>query len=228
MPEVSTPQEPAIIELGTEPPEPPEPGRRRRWSPHLAYALAALAGVALFASLAGEWATITQNLGPAIDQGEAVTGGIESIGGWGTGWVVGAVAVAASLGLSLFGPVPLRAAARAVGLAVTGALAGVLVALTTVVGQHGFPIWGFRPLLDIEVELGRGLYAGYAALVLLAAALWLARSAQSTYPAALAAPAAPATQPAEPAEPAAVAGPGEVTVARAEPVAYPDQRHEWR
>lgn len=236
-PPAPPPAEPAVVEWGS--------GRvggwaladgawwRRRfgwsrtpgWSRRLAWVLAGLGALALFGSLVGEWQVLHQDAADFAFPGEEsdperLALGIGSVLVWGTGWLVGGLLIAACAALALAGQPPLRSHARTVGLALAAVelvlLAGAAVALT----EESLYALG-QP--EIEISLGRGVYAAVASVVLLGGALFLAGPVPESSPAA---PAAAGEDTAGPPAPA-YQEPADLTVAPAEPFAHPDGHH-WR
>lgn len=199
--------------------------RGAAWWRRLAWVLAGLGALALFGSLVGEWQVLHQDAPDFAFPGEEsdperLALGIGSVLVWGTGWLVGGLLLAACAALALAGQPPLRSHARTVGLALAAVelvlLAGAAVALT----EESLYTLG-RP--EIEISLGRGVYAAVASVVLLGGALFLAGPVPESSPAA---PAAAGGDTAGPPAPA-YQEPADLTVAPAEPFAHPDGHH-WR
>jgi hypothetical protein len=124
-----------------------------------------------------------------------VTAGVAALGGLGTAYVIGVLALTSCLALVLFGSAPVQAHARIVGLALAGGIGVLLFATVAQIDQLGTPFngyieWGFPT--PPAVSTGRGLEAAFAAVGLSALALFLAGRFVPR--------AAPAGSPAAPAE----------------------------
>jgi hypothetical protein len=184
----------------------------------VARGIAGLGALALFGSLIGDWATTSFTQEESFTE-HYVTG--VSGSNWGVGWMMGVLAISAAVAMSLFGPVNLRVAGRVAGLSVAGAMLALLISASVDLGRRG-PFSGV-PLADYQIEstFEQGWYAGYLALALLGAALWLAPLASGS---------SSTTEPAagNPDGHRELAGPGDLTVGPAEPLAFPDDQHEWR
>lgn len=176
----------------------PEGSGRRGWRPRVDPGWARLLGgagaVAVFGSLIGEWQVtdLSELLPPGTGGEDDITelmAGVAEIGAWGAGWLVGVFALLAATAVALFAQPALRGPARAVGLAGAAALALVVTAAAAELSRESVAesaVFGFRglqPDTSLEVTLGRGLFAGYGGLLLLAAALWLLRSPAPAPPA---------------------------------------------
>jgi hypothetical protein len=210
----------------TEPAQPPEPavvewGSERRgvldrltgWQhPRLSWALAVLGAVAMFGSLIGEWQVIDD---PSIVTDAVVTDqfdvAIADTTVWGTGWLLGAMLLAICAGLGLAGQPAIRPYARTVGLVVAAVQLGILVAAAVNLSQDSVLLYDDE---TVEVTFGRGVYAAFASVLLIGAALYLARAP------------GPRTKPA--AEPARRTGPEDLVVGPAEPLVHPTDDHTWR
>lgn len=206
--------------------------RGAAWWRRLAWVLAGLGALALFGSLVGEWQVVHQEArglelpGEQSDP-EQVTFGVGAILVWGTGWLVGALLIAACCALALAGQPPVRRHARTIGLALAGVELGMLVAAAMELTQESLFV---VVRADLEISLGRGVYAAFASVVLLGGALFVAgqdsgsgpedtgsaSAAAAGWPPGSAGPPAPAYQ-----------EPADLTVAPAEPFAHPDGHH-WR
>lgn len=215
----------------------PERARTRSWwrrvaglrEPRTGWAVLVLGAASLFASLVGEWATTTIQYPDGSAQ-EWYVVGAGTVGNWGIGWMVGGFGLAVAVGMCLAGPSRHRTAARAAGLALAGALLLLMVAATIEIGDPdlapGGPLGAMTTMtvfgnfldLQIEVSLGRGLFAAYAALGLLAAVLWLSGGRPPA--------GAEATRP-DPSPPDDSSNP-DLTVGPAEPFVHPASDHEWR
>lgn len=193
--------------------------------PRIGWALGVLGAAALFASLVGEWATTTLRFGEG-DLEQAFVVGAGEAGNWGAVWMIGALAMTAVLGICLAGPAHQRGPARTAGLAMAGALLLLMVAATVEISSDGLAYDRLNIVtvdMETEVSLGRGLFAAFAALGLLAAALWLsvAPRAGADVP-----PGWPQPSP-QPWQPQPGQG-TDLTVQPAEPFIHPTGDHEWR
>jgi hypothetical protein len=197
----------------TQPTQPPEPavvewgGERtgvferltagRGWHPAVPWVLAGLGAVTMFGSLVGEW--------QLVDQGETLSFGLTYTLVWGIGWVIGGMLLAICGGLALTGQPSMRHHARTIGLAAAAVNLGILAAAAVNLDRESLFA---GPVEGVEVTLGRGVYAAFASVLLIGAAIYLAR----TQPTRLLRP-DPALLTAE--------GPSDLTVGPAEPVAHP-------
>ncbi|AEB47903.1 hypothetical protein [Micromonospora maris] len=131
--------------------------------------LVGLGVAATLASLLGEWVTVTL---PTGSERIELPSNVSEIGGLGVGYLVGMLMLGVSVALALRGTDNVRANARVAGLALAVGLVAVLVA-TAVALEDG----GGRAALaystedGFAVELGRGLVAAFAAVLLFAIAL---------------------------------------------------------
>ncbi|MFG1886352.1 hypothetical protein ACGFIR_00555 [Micromonospora sp. NPDC049051] len=146
-------------------------GRDRR----IPVLLAALGAVAALASMLGEWQVMTlPNAGPQGNTPLRVPGGVSDIGGFGVGYLVGLFALVCAVVLALRGTRPVRSNARLAGLALAGALLGLLVATAASLDEAGQRVFFYSTDDGFRVEYGRGLVMAFLACVLFAAALKLA------------------------------------------------------
>ncbi|MGC4806525.1 hypothetical protein [Micromonospora sp. DT233] len=173
------PDGPAVVEWGGPDPAPTERvgrslsglARDRR----LPLVPAGLGAAAAFASLVGEWMVMTvPNGGPEGSSTLRVPAGVTDIGGLGVGYLVGLLALAATLALALRGTPAVRRDARTAGLAVAVGLLGFLVATAFSLDDSGQRTFFYSPEEGFTVEYGRGLVMAFAAGALLATALHLA------------------------------------------------------
>jgi hypothetical protein len=146
-----------------------------RHDPRVVPVLAGLAAVAAFASLIGEWQVATVQVDPSGTR--QVTAGVAALGGFGTAYLIGVLALTSCLALVLFGSAPVRTHARIVGLALAGGLGVLLFATVAQIDQLGTPFngyieWGFAA--PPAASTGSGLEAAFAAAGLAALALLLA------------------------------------------------------
>jgi hypothetical protein len=236
--------EPTVVEWGAA-----RPGvldrlmRPRGWQPRVPWLLAGLGALALFGSLIAEW-QVTSLPGPGFSDEPAgredYAVGVVALGTWGVVWLVGATALAVCLAVTIAGQDPLRPTARTIGLAIAAVQVPVLVAASLDLARASamsavFGLVG-PGLPEFEVALGRGLFAAYAGVVLVGAALWLARPvpAPAVAPGSVPAPAGPGSVPGggaagevAPAGPDDD-GPADLAVAPAEPLTHPGDEREWR
>ncbi len=177
--------------------EPPGPGMLGRLlvpqtgtKPAMTAFLAGIAGTAAFvASLVMKWQRISvavdssSLLGRSSSDPTVITAGLGSIDVLGLVYLLGALALIAMLGSVLVRPdQALRLRMGAVGLGI--GIIAVLVAITLRLPETIFNLQGiFGGLSDIEqqemlsnsdVSYELGLFAGFAAIVLLIAGVWLA------------------------------------------------------
>ncbi|MEU7995570.1 hypothetical protein AB0B83_09555 [Micromonospora sp. NPDC049060] len=169
----------AVLEWGTA--QPDRPGRFGRTfsglgrDPRLPVLLAALGAVAALASMLGEWQVMTiPNGGPQGNTPLRVPGGVSDVGGFGVGYLVGLFALVCAVVLALRGTPAVRPNARLAGLAVAGALLGLLVAATASLDEAAQRVFFYSTDDGFQVEYGRGLVTAFLACALFAAALKLA------------------------------------------------------
>lgn len=185
-PGTTTPE--AVIEFGSQ----SGPDRSaRRWSvagfgraladDHRAVPLsAALGGVAAFASMVSEW-QVTAVDGAALGGGEIgrklLPADLADLGSFGAGYLAGLFLLVAAIVLTLFGPVAGRRYARLAGLGVGGTLLGLMLALTSVLGDQSRIVSRLYALelntSQLQVSYGRGLWCGLFTVVAALVALYL-------------------------------------------------------
>jgi hypothetical protein len=186
------PQQPidlgAVVEFGTEPEA--EPVRRRSVTGfgrelladrRLVPIGAALAAVAAFASLISEWQVTTVDAA-ALGNGElgdkTLPTDLADLGAFGGAYLTGLFLLVAAVVLTLFGPAEGRRYARLAGLGVGGALLGVLLSLTSLLGDQSRLFSRLYTLElnndQLKVAYGRGLWCALIAVVLAIGALYLA------------------------------------------------------
>lgn len=180
---------PPIIEFGSEPAS--TPGRRRRSlsgfgrevlaDRRLVPIGAALAAIAAFASLISEWQVTTVDAA-ALGNGElgdkVLPTDLADLGAFGGAYLTGLFLLVAAIVLTLFGPAAGRRYARLAGLGVGGALLGVVLSLTSLLGDQSRLFSRLYTLElnsdQLKVAYGRGLWCALIAVVLALAALYLA------------------------------------------------------
>jgi hypothetical protein len=211
---VTQPPEPTVIEWGSQP-----RGRLSQlasWQhPRLSWTLAGLGAMAMFGSLIGEWQVVRDPaaIGLDVEEGrEVITLGIGLTLVWGPAWLIGAMLLAVCGGLALAGQPSIRSYARTVGLVVAVVELGVLAAAAVSLSREQLFTIGNQ---DIELGLGRGVYAAFASVLLLGAALYLIRTIQ------------PVTPPAPPPQRGG-SDPEDLVVGPAEPLVQPADDHPWR
>ncbi|MCO8275317.1 hypothetical protein M1L60_32515 [Actinoplanes sp. TRM 88003] len=190
-------QQPTPLEIDVTPPEAvvefgssDEP-RRSRWSSsglgrdlladrRTVPLTAALAALAALVSLLSEWQVTTLDPGTLGGEGgeRILPIGLDDLGTFGIGYVVGLFLLVPAVVLTLFGPPAGRRYARLAGLSVAGTHLGLLVATATAVGSQSYVI---DPVYRIAVDesettlaYGRGLWCAFAGVLLIMAALYLA------------------------------------------------------
>jgi hypothetical protein len=188
----STPSPPtsseSVIEFGS---EPEKPARRRRSLSGFGRELlgdrrtvpiaAALAALAAFASLISEWQITTVDAA-ALGNGElgdkVLPTDLADLGAFGGAYLTGLFLLVAAVVLTLFGPAAGRRYARLSGLSIGGALLGVLLSLTSLLGDQSrlfSRLYTLELSTDqLKVGYGRGLWCALAAVVLALIALYLA------------------------------------------------------
>ncbi|MFV2102253.1 hypothetical protein [Micromonospora sp. LOL_024] len=134
--------------------------------------LAGLGAVAALASLLGEWSTITiPNAGPEPATPLVVTSGVSDIGGLGTGYLVGLLALGGAVALALQGTATIRTNARVAGLALAAGMLALLVATLSSIDDAARRGVFYSNDPGFAVEQGRGLLVAFVAVGLFAAAL---------------------------------------------------------
>ncbi|QSB14384.1 hypothetical protein JQS43_23295 [Natronosporangium hydrolyticum] len=157
------------------------PGWWHRLDPRIAQLVSCLGLAALAGALIVEWQVVELATVNRFDvEVSAAETRLAGLGAWGTGFIVGVLLLLGAVGAALYGPPVTRAVSRAAGLAVG---AGTLVVLLGAVvelresapQQMGFPLFTGLPAEELEVTVGLGVYAGFAAVLLLVLALALVR-----------------------------------------------------
>ena len=198
----------------------------RGWHPAIPWLLGGLGVVAWFGSLVGEWQLIvrarttllSQSGITELDQLPIDSAGLGSLPVWGMGWLFGGTLLVICGCLAVAGKPPLREPARAIGLAVAVTNLGLLAATGLNLTQTS-PYDGVYAGLDYR--LGRGVYAAFASVVLLGAAIYLSRFQSRPAPRLAAKPVVdgPADLTVGPAD--LTVGPADLTVGPAEPMVHP-------
>jgi hypothetical protein len=142
---------------------------------------AVLAAIAAFASLISEWQVTTVDAA-ALGNGElgdkVLPTDLADLGAFGGAYLTGLFLLVVAVVLTLFGPVAGRRYARLSGLGVGGAMLGVLLSLTSLLGDQSRLFSRLYTLElnsdQLKVAYGRGLWCALAAVVLAMAALYLA------------------------------------------------------
>ncbi|MBQ1023032.1 hypothetical protein [Micromonospora sp. C95] len=166
----------SVIEWGAED-ESPATGRVRRalgglgGDHRVPVLLAGLGAAAALASLLGEWSTITiPNGGPDPDTPLQVTSGVSDLG-LGSAYLVGLLALGATVALAVRGTDAVRANARVAGLALAAGVLALLATTATALDDTLGRGMYLNPELTVDVEYGRGLIVAFVAVGLFAAAL---------------------------------------------------------
>ena len=134
--------------------------------------LAGLGAVAALASLLGEWSTMTiPNAGPDPATPLELTSGVAEIGGLGTGYLVGLLALGCAVALALRGAGAARTNARVAGMALAAGALALLAATVSSLEDTARRGMFYPNEVGFEVEHRRGLLMAFAAVVLLAASL---------------------------------------------------------
>ncbi|AVT40054.1 hypothetical protein [Plantactinospora sp. BB1] len=162
----------------------------------------AAGAAAAFASLIGDWAVTSMTVEGA-ENAVALGSGVADMSGFGTAYLVGVFGVLGCLALVVFGSPGVRHNARVVGLAVAGAVLGVLLATTGSLDTLADRWQMYGQLDGMVIEYGQGLVLAYLGvgglgLALLLAGRFVRRGAVDRAPAAE--PGAPAGQPGPPEE----------------------------
>lgn len=140
--------------------------------PRTRAALAGLGAVASFAALVGDWIIVTPPYEGPDGGPPALVRGASDVGNYGGGYLFSTVALMGCLALVLFGSPGVRHNARMVGLAVSAAAGGLLLAVTMTM-RDSIRIM-FEPNEGIEVAAGQGLVMAYVGTTAFAATLLLA------------------------------------------------------
>ncbi|MEN3610248.1 hypothetical protein AAH979_11915 [Plantactinospora sp. ZYX-F-223] len=148
----------------------------------------AAGAAAVFASLIGDWAVTSMTVEGA-ENAVALGSGVVDMSTFGTAYLVGVFGVLGCLALVLFGSPGVRHNARVVGLAVSGAVLGVLVATTGSLDTLADRWQMYGQLDGMVIEYGQGLVLAYVGtggfgLALLLAGRFVRRSAVAPAPAA--------------------------------------------
>lgn len=179
----------------------------RGWHPAIPWVLGGLGALAMFGSLVGEWQVVGPSFEFESEEGLAQSQilGISFMPVWGVGWVIGGMLLAVCGWLALAGQPPIRRYARTIGLPVAAVDLALLAGAAVDLGSKS--VFGLGMDSSLELSVGRGVYAAFAGVVLIGAALYLAE----LRPRRLSRPAP---------EPAAD-GPADLTVGPAEPAGRP-------
>ncbi|MDG4794652.1 hypothetical protein O7615_12280 [Micromonospora sp. WMMD1082] len=193
----------SVVEWGTED-ESPATGRLRRTFGGLGrdhrvpMLLAGLGVVAALASLLGEWSTfIIPNGGPDPATPLEVTNGVSDIG-LGSAYLIGLLALGATVALALRGTAAVRANARVAGLALAAGVLALLAATVSSLDDTLRRNMIYNTELTFDIEYGRGLIVAFVAVGLFAAALARAPRGSAGPPAATDLAGAPDDDPAAP------------------------------
>jgi len=142
---------------------------------------AALGALALFASLISEWQVTALDatiLREADAGNRPFTTTIADLGGWGGGYVVGLLLLAAATVLTLFGPAAGRVYARLIALSAGGVLLAVVVTLWSYLGETSRIVGQIDAItLDddqMQVSVGRGVWCAGVGVALVTLAAYLA------------------------------------------------------
>ncbi|MEU4243007.1 hypothetical protein [Actinoplanes sp. NPDC026619] len=142
---------------------------------------AALAAVALLASIVSEWQVTTVDaamLGSGDEFGDRVVPtNVTDVGELGGAFLVGLFPLVAAVVLTMFGPPAARRWMRLSGLSVGGTLAGMLFAISVSLGGQSrvVPELYTEPS-QVDFGYGRGLWCAAAGVLLAMLALYLASS----------------------------------------------------
>ncbi|MEG3634484.1 hypothetical protein [Micromonospora palythoicola] len=166
----------SVIEWGAED-ESPATGRFRRalgglgGDHRVPVLLAGLGAAAALASLLGEWSTLTiPNGGPDPATPLQVTSGVSDVG-LGSAYLVGLLALGATVALAVRGTESVRANARVAGLALAAGVLALLATTATALDDTLGRGMYLNPEMTVDVEYGRGLIVAFVAVGLFAAAL---------------------------------------------------------
>lgn len=173
------PDEPAVVAWGHDETDGPDRpvhrlaglGRDRR----LPAVLAGLGAVAAFASLVGEWSVMTvPRTGPTGEETIQVPAGVADVGNFGTGYLIGLLALAGCVALVLFGSPGARHNARVLALTLAGGLL-VLLATGALALEQAAERRLFYPADEgFRLDYGRGLAMAFVAAALLGLAAYRA------------------------------------------------------
>lgn len=140
---------------------------------------AALGLATAFASLMTDWAhtVVRGNASSAFSPTEIDTGATD-IGGLGSAYIVGVLAVVVLATLTFFGTPAARSNARIAGTATAGGLLALLIATTVSLEAGARRMYGSTPDLDVQVGYGRGLMLAYVGTAMVGVAVYLAGRAR--------------------------------------------------
>ncbi|GIJ78956.1 hypothetical protein SAMN05443287_10785 [Micromonospora phaseoli] len=134
--------------------------------------LAGLGAVAALASLLGEWSTITvPNGGPEPSTPLVLTSGVSEVGGLGTAYLIGLLALGGAVALALRGTKSVRVNARVAGLALAAGELALLLATVVSLDDATRRSYFYNTEWTFLIEYGRGLIVAFVAVGLFAAAL---------------------------------------------------------
>lgn len=165
---------------------------------YIAYPLSGAGAVTAFLSLQLNWQVVRLSSDFDFFPGltEELEFGVTDLPVWGTGWIVGVLVLAICTVLTYVGEPAARRHTRSVGLATAAVVAGLLVAVAVSLSRTDLLRSGFfgEPI-DLEHELGPGVWLAFGTVVLIGAALWLAAPARARAPDGASADAGPAGPP---------------------------------
>ncbi|GGK93752.1 hypothetical protein [Mangrovihabitans endophyticus] len=180
----------SVIDFGAPPGDAPR-SARRRWDAsgtlrglladrRLVPVTAALAAIALFASLISEWqvtAVDTTVFGATVAGNQPVPTDLGDFGAWAAGYLIGVFVLVTATVLVLFGPAPGRRYARLVGLSAGGVMLGLLFAVEPTLDETSRALGALVTLqLDadqIDLAPGRGIWCALVGVAAAMVALWL-------------------------------------------------------
>lgn len=175
----------AVLEWGADDPKPRRLGDLAsglRRDPRLPRVLAGLGAAAAFASLLGEWLVMTvPNSGPDGDS-IRVPGGVDEVGGFGVGYLVGLLGLVGAVALALGGTRGVRQNARVLGTGLAVALLGLLAAAAFSLDDSTGNVLYYPADGGLQVEYGRGLVMAFLAVALLGSTLRLPGAAADPPP----------------------------------------------
>jgi hypothetical protein len=176
---------PAVVEFGpaSGPPDTPEVRRPilsrllsgGRLDDRAVPALAGLGAVAAFVSLISPWQVTTvqfSQFGTATTA--EVSAGVTDLGSWGPAYLLGVFAVAACAALVLFGAPAMRQHARLAGLAVSGALFAMVLALVAELSRDSLVYPIFLVEREPDPSARSGVYLALVGVAAVGGALYLA------------------------------------------------------